>query len=66
MFWMGIYPQTFLRKMDASVSNLVNRIHQREKVFIRSQKADQTLSPPASSLLPSKTDEPGKDRDRVR
>ncbi len=64
MFWMGIYPQTFLRKMDASVSNLVNRIQQREKVFIRSQKVDQTLSQPVSSLQPSKTDKSGKDRVR--
>jgi len=64
MFWMGIYPQTFLRKMDASVSNLVNRIQQREKVFIRSQKVNQTLSQPVSSPQPSKTDKSGKDRVR--
>lgn len=34
MFWMGIYPQTFLRKMDASVSHLLSRIHNREKIFV--------------------------------
>jgi NADH-quinone oxidoreductase subunit M len=34
MFWMGIYPQTFLRKMDASVAMLVNRLHTRERVFV--------------------------------
>jgi len=35
MFWMGIYPQTFLRKMDASVSRLLDRVHNREKIFLR-------------------------------
>jgi NADH-quinone oxidoreductase subunit M len=34
MFWMGIYPQTFLRKIDSSVAVLVNRIHNRERVFV--------------------------------
>jgi NADH-quinone oxidoreductase subunit M len=34
MFWMGIYPQTFLRKIDSSVAFLVNRIHTRERVFV--------------------------------
>jgi hypothetical protein len=34
MFWMGIYPQTFLRKIDSSVAFLVNRIHNRERVFV--------------------------------
>lgn len=33
MFWMGIYPQTFLRKMDASVTHLLNQINKREAVF---------------------------------
>jgi NADH-quinone oxidoreductase subunit M len=35
MFWMGIYPQTFLRKMDVSVNHLLNRIHNRENVFVQ-------------------------------
>jgi NADH-quinone oxidoreductase subunit M len=35
MFWMGIFPQTFLRKMDASVAALVNRLHDRERVFVQ-------------------------------
>jgi NADH-quinone oxidoreductase subunit M len=35
MFWMGVYPQTFLRKMDASVSRLLDRVHNREKIFLR-------------------------------
>jgi NADH-quinone oxidoreductase subunit M len=35
MFWMGVHPETFLRKMDASVISLVNRIHRRERVFVQ-------------------------------
>jgi NADH-quinone oxidoreductase subunit M len=35
MFWMGIYPQTFLRKMDSSVARLLDRVHNREKIFLR-------------------------------
>jgi len=35
MFWMGVFPQTFLRKMDASVVSLVNRIHSRERVYVK-------------------------------
>jgi NADH-quinone oxidoreductase subunit M len=35
MFWMGIYPQTFLRKMDSSVAKLLDRVHHREKIFLR-------------------------------
>jgi NADH-quinone oxidoreductase subunit M len=35
MLWMGIYPQTFLRKMDASVNRLLDRVHNREKIFLR-------------------------------
>jgi NADH-quinone oxidoreductase subunit M len=39
MFWMGIYPQTFLRKMDASVTHYINRIKSREKVFVFQPKS---------------------------
>ncbi len=33
MFWMGIFPQTFLRKMDTSVTNLLDQIHRKQAVF---------------------------------
>ncbi len=39
MFWMGIYPQTFLRKMDASVSHYINRIKSKERVFVLQPKS---------------------------
>jgi len=35
MFWMGVYPQSFLRKMDTSVNHLLKRVRNREKVFVR-------------------------------
>jgi NADH-quinone oxidoreductase subunit M len=40
MFWMGIYPSTFLRKMDASVAHLVNKINKRERVFVKAPDTD--------------------------
>jgi len=39
MFWMGIYPQTFLRKMDSSVNHLIDSIKNREIVFTEARKA---------------------------
>jgi len=59
MFWMGVYPQTFLRKMDASVSRLLDRVHNREKIFLRE-------TGPASSLKGDKSAETEADRMTVR
>jgi NADH-quinone oxidoreductase subunit M len=53
MFWMGLYPQPFLRKMDASVSRLLDRVHNRQKIFLResartpSLNLERTIEPPA-------------------
>jgi NADH-quinone oxidoreductase subunit M len=44
MFWMGIYPQTFLRKMDASVSRLLDRVHNRERIFLRESGRTTSLN----------------------
>ena len=38
MFWMGIYPKPFLRKMDTSVTHLLNRVSHRERVFLQAEK----------------------------
>jgi len=38
MFWMGIYPKPFLRKMDASVTHLLHKIHHRERVFLEAKE----------------------------
>ncbi len=50
MFWMGIYPKTFLRKMDASVSNLLDTIKKKEVIFARSQMTPAIVLP--QHLLP--------------
>ena len=47
MFWMGIYPQTFLRKMDVSVSNLVNQVNRKEAIFTEAK----TNSDPRSVIV---------------
>jgi NADH-quinone oxidoreductase subunit M len=44
MFWMGIYPQTFLRKTDASVSRLLDRVHNREKIFLQESARTPSLN----------------------
>jgi len=38
MFWMGIYPKPFLRKMDASVTHLLNQVSHRERVFLEADR----------------------------
>jgi hypothetical protein len=59
MFWMGVYPQTFLRKMDASVSRLLDRVHNREKIFLRE-------TGPAASLKGDGASETDADRAALR
>jgi NADH-quinone oxidoreductase subunit M len=54
MFWMGVYPQTFLRKMDASVTRLLDRVHNRQQIFLRE-------AGPAASLDGDRTAETGAD-----
>ena len=55
MFWMGLYPQPFLRKMDASVANLINQVEKREAIFTRLETAPRpalkvpALPPPADT-----------------
>jgi NADH-quinone oxidoreductase subunit M len=43
MFWMGIYPQPFLRKMDASVEKLINQIDQKKAFFSEVQNEKKLL-----------------------
>ena len=43
MFWMGVYPQPFLRKMDASVEKLLDHIHQKKALFTEAQKENKLL-----------------------
>jgi len=38
IFWMGIYPKPFLRKMDTSVSHLLDRVNKKTVYFTEAQK----------------------------
>ncbi|MGE5693220.1 MAG: hypothetical protein ACM3YF_05525, partial [Candidatus Zixiibacteriota bacterium] len=33
VFWIGIYPNTFLKNMEGSLENLLNQINRRETVL---------------------------------
>jgi NADH-quinone oxidoreductase subunit M len=35
MFWMGIYPSTFMRKMDASIAAYLQLIKSKQRVFVQ-------------------------------
>jgi hypothetical protein len=37
---MGIYPKPFLSKIEASVENLVSRLNQRSKIFVKAKNAN--------------------------
>ena len=43
VFWIGVYPQTFLRKMDASVTALVERIETKRHAALSGHPAGETL-----------------------
>jgi NADH-quinone oxidoreductase subunit M len=43
VFWIGVYPQTFLRKMDASVSAVVTRIEAKRQAALSGRPARETL-----------------------
>lgn len=39
MFWMGVYPKPFLKRMDASVNRLLNLVNQKKEVFVQKEKS---------------------------
>ncbi|HEU5360613.1 MAG TPA: NADH-quinone oxidoreductase subunit M [Candidatus Deferrimicrobiaceae bacterium] len=43
VFWIGVYPQTFLRKMDASVEALVHRIETKRQAALVDSPPGETL-----------------------
>ena len=43
IFWIGVYPQTFLRKMDASVTALVSRVEAKRQAALAGSPAGETL-----------------------
>ena len=58
MFWMGIYPNTFLRKMDVSVSHLIDLIKSRESYLVKLKSSEFPMpvlmmeAPPAPESQP--------------
>ena len=43
IFWIGVYPQTFLRKMEASVSAVVTRMEEKRKAVLAERPSGETL-----------------------
>ena len=43
IFWIGVYPQTFLRKMDASVSAVVTQIETKRQAALSGRPAGEPL-----------------------
>jgi NADH-quinone oxidoreductase subunit M len=43
VFWIGFYPQTFLRKMTASVSAVVSRIETKRQAALGDRPSDETV-----------------------
>jgi NADH-quinone oxidoreductase subunit M len=43
IFWIGLYPQTFLRKMEASVSAVVTRMEEKRNAVLAERPPGETL-----------------------
>ncbi len=50
MFWIGLYPSTFLRKMDASSAHLLTQLRTERTLVV--QPGDRQPLPPSASHLP--------------
>ncbi|MGB8951536.1 MAG: NADH-quinone oxidoreductase subunit M [Candidatus Aminicenantales bacterium] len=64
MFWMGIYPHSFLSKIETSVTHYIRQVKNREKVFVqtRDKKFVQTKNQDPKTLDPQreKKDNPSR------
>jgi len=58
MFWMGIYPKPFLRKMDSSVTHLLNRV-KKESYFTEARKGKNLII----DIDHISTDKPNKEKE---
>ncbi|MCJ7680079.1 MAG: NADH-quinone oxidoreductase subunit M, partial [Candidatus Aminicenantes bacterium] len=63
MFWMGIYPKTFLRKMDVSVTHLLDTIKKKEVIFAQSRMTPDAVLP--QILLPPDVPEILEEEDAI-
>jgi len=62
MFWMGIYPKPFLRKMDASVTHLLNQVSHRERVFLEAEKKKGLVTDIKKAIEEDKREEAEEER----
>ena len=44
MFWMGIFPRPFLKRMDHSVTDLLNKVNRKERIFIQAEEDKKALT----------------------
>jgi NADH-quinone oxidoreductase subunit M len=44
MFWMGIYPKPFLKRMDSYTNDLLKRVIKKERIFIQTEKETKLLN----------------------
>jgi NADH-quinone oxidoreductase subunit M len=44
MFWMGIYPKPFLKRMDSYTNGFLRRVIKKEKIFVQSEKETKLLN----------------------
>jgi len=64
MFWMGVYPQPFLRKMDASVENLLKLVEKKKTLFIEAKK-DNPPTPPIAIIEDTPADQIKNKEDKI-
>ncbi len=62
MFWMGIYPKPFLRKMDTSVTHLLNKVRYKERVFQKAEKDKSYASEIRKAIEKEKNKEKEEER----
>ena len=56
IFWIGIYPNSFLRKMDASVNHLLKQVGEEANSVSRLQKQNKKVMPQIDIVLETNTE----------
>src|SRR5210317_1714191 len=44
IFWIGLYPNTFLEKMNPSIDNLINQVKEKQHVAMMVESLDQSVT----------------------
>jgi NADH-quinone oxidoreductase subunit M len=63
IFWMGIYPQAFLRKMDSSVTHLIDKVKNR-KIILTEARKEKVLPPEIRLAKPAEKNRTKEERPR--